>query len=347
MLVLNEKINFENLNFFTSSLSCLLMATFYVLSLYLWSKQNRFNRNDPSVIKRRFLSVFLSSLLSLIFIYFISQSKKETFISFTLLEWIGFRFELYSLFKSIVYTLLLSIILFSGPIAQHFTSQYHYNLMMKLYEQKYQQNHSNLKVNGNRRTLDDLKTFENFLGYLKSSAKSTANEFNLTEIKNTISDLSFLRNYVVSTFTEEFVFRSCMLPLLLPQLGFTKTVLITPLYFGMAHLHHILEGIKMKEDTLSNLVLRHSFQFAYTYIFGVYSSYLFLRTGYFFPSFLNHSFCNLMGFPNVGELVSEFKGNTRRVLCLIYLSGFIAFFGLISSLTNPMLFDNFIFSKFS
>lgn len=44
-----KQINFENLSIYASVTACIFMASFYVISLYLWSKQNRYNRNDPSV----------------------------------------------------------------------------------------------------------------------------------------------------------------------------------------------------------------------------------------------------------------------------------------------------------
>lgn len=50
-----------------------------------------------------------------------------------------------------------------------------------------------------------------------------------------------LRNYVVAPFAEEFVFRACMVPVLLPHLGAMATVLLCPLFFGLAHMHHLVE----------------------------------------------------------------------------------------------------------
>jgi prenyl protein peptidase len=138
-----------------------------------------------------------------------------------------------------------------------------------------------------------------------------------------------------------------MIPLLIPHFGFVQTVLITPLFFGMAHLHHIIEGYCLNEQTLKNLCAMHLFQFSYTYVFGVYSTFLFLRTGSFFASFLSHTFCNLMGFPNFGEMIYEFGGWQRIVLIVAYVVGFCVFFGLISSVTMPQFFDNRLFQTFN
>ncbi len=56
------------------------------------------------------------------------------------------------------------------------------------------------------------------------------------------ADVIVWRNYVVGPLTEEFAFRSCMLPLLLTDgVAPHKAVLVTPLLFGAAHMHHIYD----------------------------------------------------------------------------------------------------------
>jgi prenyl protein peptidase len=213
--------------------------------------------------------------------------------------WIGLRFDLSNLLKSIFCSLFLTMVLFAGPIVQNFMNR-------------------NIKY-----------------------ALSSENKL------DTLTDLTVWRNYIISPFTEEFVFRSCMIPLLIPHLGFVKTVLITPLFFGMAHLHHIIEGYCLNQQSFKMLCIQHLFQFTYTYIFGAYSSYLFIRTGSFFSSFFSHAFCNLMGFPNFHEMYYEFGGLHRIVLLVSYVIGLISFFCIISTVTRPTFFDNHLFSKYN
>lgn len=167
-----------------------------------------------------------------------------------------------------------------------------------------------------------------------------------------LSNMVFLRNYLISPFTEEFVFRSCMLPLLAPHMHTQAAVFVTPLFFGLAHLHHIVEGLKTNSASFAHLLAQHLFQFAYTYVFGVYSSYLFVRTGCFAPSFLIHSLCNLMGFPHVDELLSSSSSNhppllTRLSIFACYVVGFLLFFRLLAPLTQPHFFDNHLYAKFA
>lgn len=164
-----------------------------------------------------------------------------------------------------------------------------------------------------------------------------------------MSNLVFLRNYLISPFTEEFVFRSCMLPLLVPRLGTHTSILVTPLFFGLAHLHHIVEGLMTNSGSFGHLLAQHLFQFAYTYVFGLFSSYLFVRTGCLAPSFLSHALCNFMGFPHIDELFnrsSSLTTFTRLAILACYVAGFVLFFRLLQPLTQPILFDNHIYLKF-
>jgi prenyl protein peptidase len=47
------------------------------------------------------------------------------------------------------------------------------------------------------------------------------------------------------------------------------------------------------------------FQFTYTSLFGSYCSYLFIRTGSIFPPIIAHSFCNVMGLPQIGTELKQ------------------------------------------
>eukprot|EP00118_Oscarella_pearsei_P009965 m.58935 g.58935 ORF g.58935 m.58935 type:complete len:94 (+) comp34846_c0_seq7:641-922(+) len=71
-----------------------------------------------------------------------------------------------------------------------------------------------------------------------------------------------------------------MLPLLLPHLGSVWSVLICPLFFGVAHLHHVREQLIQRRDLPASTVwLNGVFQLCYTSVFGAYSAWLFIRTG--------------------------------------------------------------------
>ncbi|KAI5280602.1 hypothetical protein KEM54_003613, partial [Ascosphaera aggregata] len=78
----------------------------------------------------------------------------------------------------------------------------------------------------------------------------------------------------------------------------TRIVFVTPLYFGIAHVHHLIES-RLCDPTSPwlPLIIRTVVQFAYTTVFGWYETFLYLRTGSLLAVCLVHSFCNINGLP--------------------------------------------------
>lgn len=60
-----------------------------------------------------------------------------------------------------------------------------------------------------------------------------------------VHTLIWWRNHIVAPLSEEWTFRACMLPLLLQCFTQTTAIFICPLFFGVAHFHHVVERIKM------------------------------------------------------------------------------------------------------
>ncbi|KAM7289706.1 CAAX prenyl protease 2 isoform X1 [Ixodes scapularis] len=135
-----------------------------------------------------------------------------------------------------------------------------------------------------------------------------------------LKNLIWLRNHIVAPLSEEFTFRACMLPLLVPCLGQRAAILICPLFFGVV------------------------FQFGYTTIFGAYSVYLFLRTGHFVAPFVAHAFCNHMGFPDMSE-VFGYKQPRLSLLLLAFLGGLVAWASLLEPLTQPDIYHNSLYAS--
>ncbi|KAL8952564.1 MAG: hypothetical protein Q9222_001518 [Ikaeria aurantiellina] len=109
------------------------------------------------------------------------------------------------------------------------------------------------------------------------------------------------RNYVAGPITEEILFRSLLVPLhLLTPISPTRVVLFTPLYFGIAHIHHFYEFVLTHPHTpWAPSIIRSIIQFTYTTIFGWYATFLFIRTGNIVAVTLAHTFCNWAGLPRV------------------------------------------------
>lgn len=141
-------------------------------------------------------------------------------------------------------------------------------------------------------------------------------------------DLVFVRNLIIAPIAEEVVFRGCIVPLLVPHFGSTAAIFLAPLFFGLAHLHHLLAG----QSPVAVL-----FQFMYTTVFGWFCAALFVRTGHIAGPILCHAFCNTMGFPAFGEAASS---PHRKLLAVTYVAGLLGFTMLLLPLTNPALFHH-------
>lgn len=145
-----------------------------------------------------------------------------------------------------------------------------------------------------------------------------------------------IRNYVVAPFSEEFVFRACLVPLLLPSLGLLWTVLLCPLFFGLAHLHHIVEWIYYRDNPLIRVLLGLILQVGYTSLFGMFSAFLFVRTGHLVSPVLAHSLCNVLGLPPIDTLHTH---THPYFMFTLYLTGLVTFVLLLFPLTNPTWFS--------
>lgn len=144
-----------------------------------------------------------------------------------------------------------------------------------------------------------------------------------------------LRNYLVAPVAEEVVFRACMVPLLLPHLGPVWTVIVSPAFFGVAHLHHMFEHLRSGDLGLLQALASVLIQTCYTSVFGMFSAFLFLRTGHILSPILAHSMCNILGLPQIW-LVHQ---NRHPLLVgVAYIIGLIGFLFLLFPLTDSKLF---------
>ncbi|XP_015433384.1 PREDICTED: CAAX prenyl protease 2 [Dufourea novaeangliae] len=92
-------------------LSCLALSIVYVASLYVW--RSPYDGEHPTIIKRRFCSVFIISLISPVSLYF--GMNKKVFQRATIWELLGLRWP--GLIEAVVIPLLLTMILFLGPLS--------------------------------------------------------------------------------------------------------------------------------------------------------------------------------------------------------------------------------------
>ncbi|GMH38266.1 hypothetical protein BSKO_06150 [Bryopsis sp. KO-2023] len=145
-----------------------------------------------------------------------------------------------------------------------------------------------------------------------------------------------LRNLVIAPITEEWVFRASMVPLFLAE-GWSPPaiVLLCPLLFGISHVHHISELIKVHRWSTIRAVKEIAFQIAYTTLFGAFATSLFLSTSNIAPCMVVHTVCNAIGIP-----IHQMMPHTHHPKLWISLSvlGVVIFFLLTKKLLDPMLY---------
>ncbi|KAI1282295.1 CaaX protease [Xylaria sp. FL0933] len=123
----------------------------------------------------------------------------------------------------------------------------------------------------------------------------------LYPVTSLFSEMIRWRNIIAGPFTEEVLFRSASVPLMLiAQTSVARTIFLSPVIFGLAHFHHFYEfRVTHPHEPVVTGLLRSLLQLTYTSLFGAYATFLFLRTGSLLAIFVVHAFCNTMGLPRL------------------------------------------------
>lgn len=66
----------------------------------------------------------------------------------------------------------------------------------------------------------------------------------VTTWKKSLSDICWIRDIFLAPITEEIVYRACTVSLVAECFTKWQTIFIAPLFFGISHLHHVLNDIK-------------------------------------------------------------------------------------------------------
>ncbi|ODV94723.1 hypothetical protein PACTADRAFT_50588 [Pachysolen tannophilus NRRL Y-2460] len=114
-----------------------------------------------------------------------------------------------------------------------------------------------------------------------------------------LKTLQGFRNYIVAPITEELIYTSSILSCFIPlnSISFTKLIVFTPILFGFAHLHHGYQLLK-EGYPVTRVVINCLVQAIYTWLFGMFTKFLFLRNGgNIYSCIVVHFFCNFMGLP--------------------------------------------------
>ncbi|KAB5570049.1 hypothetical protein GE09DRAFT_1217499 [Coniochaeta sp. 2T2.1] len=117
------------------------------------------------------------------------------------------------------------------------------------------------------------------------------------------------RNLVAGPVTEEILFRSASVPLmLLAGASVKETIFLSPVIFGLAHFHHFYEFRLTNPGVPFVAALARSvFQLGFTTVFGAYATFIYVRTGSLLAVCAVHAFCNTMGLPRLWGRVRRVK----------------------------------------
>lgn len=143
------------------------------------------------------------------------------------------------------------------------------------------------------------------------------------------------RNAVTAPVTEEFAFRACLAPLwVLSGYSWAKTCVLTPLFFGTAHLYHLHQLVTFDNLQLIQAVQVVLVQFAYTWLFGWYATHLFLATGSIAAPILVHSLCNCTGLPPLGDMFVHPR--LARLYLFLQAAGLLVFWLTFDFVVDPV-----------
>ncbi|CAO1615246.1 unnamed protein product [Jaminaea pallidilutea] len=230
----------------------------------------------------------------------------------------------------LTYPLALTAILFAGPL---YVEYLYDNLPVPRLRSQQQQRHGE-KGGSNEESSDRAAVpTQGAIQKIRAWFKSWWNLYGL-------------RNFIVGPLTEEFIWRSCILAVSAYS-GSSRSWLIfgTPLYFGLAHIHHAWEVYTSRGRTDAAMrfaVLQSTVQFAYTTVFGWYANWLWLRTGSVVAPLVSHTFCNIMGLPNPWSAARDHP-RRRTTIFLAHVAGIVGFaFGVVP-LTRPALFGGSLY----
>ncbi|CAI5475785.1 unnamed protein product [Closterium sp. Yama58-4] len=285
------------------------IASLFVLSLYVWEVPRLLrgappaNRDDPRVVCQRITSVLGSCVASAAIV-----ACAKTFglldDSHAPLPSVPRLLSLQPdyLIPSLAFPLLLVVLLFLGPLILSA-----FNSLQAIAAARRENRHYTAlaSADGADGAADG--------GGAAASVPCASKPLVLPVLPSDL--LSHVRNLVVAPLSEEFVFRAALCPLLLAG-GFsvTSTVFICPLFFSLAHGHHIWNLVHYHRCSLPQALAMRSK----------------------WPSLAAHAFCNAMGVPDFQAALTH---PYRYVICSSFVAGVVLFATLVNPLTDPPLFN--------
>jgi prenyl protein peptidase len=139
-----------------------------------------------------------------------------------------------------------------------------------------------------------------------------------------------LRDLLIAPVIEELVFRACIMQVLLSG-GWqpVRAALVAPVFFGIAHVHHVCQAIVFEGRSFGQAAASQAFSMLYTTVFGALAGLLYLSTGTLASACALHAGCNWFGMP---RLTAEAKRRGMQVpVAVLWLAG--VYWSVIETLT--------------
>jgi membrane protease YdiL (CAAX protease family) len=152
------------------------------------------------------------------------------------------------------------------------------------------------------------------------------------------SKFQVARDLIIAPFAEELIFRSLMISPMLHSTEYLtenmtiwKICLTVPLFFGLAHVHHAYTKIVHDNVPVSKAIMSSGFQFIYTYLFGAYASFCYIKTKSLVSIYAVHMLCNYLSLPNISIFIVETKSLKnvnvyRAIASFSYMIGIYFFY---------------------
>lgn len=116
-----------------------------------------------------------------------------------------------------------------------------------------------------------------------------------------------------------------------------------PLLFGVAHSHQLIGMVRANNIAFKQAVMQVCFMLSYTTVFGMYVCFLYYRTGHLLAVVLVHAFCNMMGVPDLSFLSPRSQlHDFKKVILASFLVGMLSFYLAIMPLTQPDLYSSWL-----
>jgi prenyl protein peptidase len=129
----------------------------------------------------------------------------------------------------------------------------------------------------------------------------------LKDLYDHLSTIQGLRDLIIGPITEEIIYTASIILILnqVQDISAKTLIYLPPVFFSFAHFHHAYELYTHGSIPLKVILISSTFQLAYTFLFGIFTNYLFLRTRNVWSCFVVHFFCNFMGFPKIGGFANK------------------------------------------